>query len=180
MSKTLEILKTKDKVHRMVELISFNEPYVTVLGHDSHGESMIDSVLGRLGGDYVVSINDVDDLRQLHRDRRIDSVINECEEVSHIHPNLLVIRLERKVDDTMLQDLRNKVRQISHQAREIGIRVIFISQVNKTLPGFIPSSKGDLSFVGGGQVIYGADLVIVAIGENVEVIKNRYGIEELL
>jgi hypothetical protein len=176
MSKTLEILKTKDKVHRMVELISFNEPYVTVLGHDSHGESMIDSVLEKLGGDYVVSINDVDDLRQVHRDRRIDSVINECEEVSNIHPNLLAIRLERKVDDTMLQDLRNKVRQISHQAREIGIRVIFISQVNKTLPG----EDSRMSFVGGSQVIYGADLAIVAIGENVEVIKNRYGIEELL
>jgi hypothetical protein len=167
MSKTLEILKTKDKVHRMVELISFNEPYVTVLGHDTRGESMIDSVLERLGGDYVVSINDVDDLRQVHRDRRIDSVINECEEVSNINPNFLAIRLERKIDNTMLQDLRNKVRQISHQAREIGIRVIFISQVNKNL-------QRDVSFVGGSQVIYGADLAIVAIGENVEVIKNRY------
>lgn len=170
MSKTLEILKTKDKVHRMVELISFNEPYVTVLGHDTRGESMVDSVLERLGGDYVVSINDVDDLRQVHRDRRIDSVINECEEVSNIHPNFLAIRLERKVDDTMLQDLRNKVRQISHQAHEIGIRVIFISQVNKTLPG----EYSQMSFVGGSQVIYGADLAIVAIGENVKVIKNRY------
>ena len=173
MSKTLEILKTKDKVHRMVELISFNEPYVTVLGHDTRGESMVDSVLERLGGDYVVSINDVDDLRQVHRDRRIDSVINECEEVSNIHPNFLAIRLERKVDDTMLQDLRNKVRQISHQAHEIGIRVIFISQVNINLPR---DEHGNdvVSFVGGSQVIYGADLAIVAIGENVKVIKNRY------
>ena len=170
MSKTLEILKTKDKVHRMVELISLNEPYVTVLGHDSHGESMIDSVLEKLGGDYVVSIYDVDDLRQVHRDRRIDSVINECEEVSNIHPNFLAIRLERKVDDTMLRDLRIKVRQISHQAREIGIMVIFISQVNKTLPG----EDSQISFVGGSQVIYVADLAIVAIGENVKVIKNRY------
>jgi hypothetical protein len=176
MSKTLEILKTKDKVHRMVELISFNEPYVTVLGHDTRGESKIDSVLEKLGADYVVSIYEVDDLRQVHRDRRIDSVINECEEVSNIHPNLLVIRLERKIGDTMLKDLRNKVRQISHQAREIGIRVIFISQLNKTLPG----EDSRMSFVGGDQVIYGADLAIVATGENVKVIKNRYGIEEIL
>jgi hypothetical protein len=169
MYKTLEILNYEDKVRRIADLISFNEPYVTVLGHDSHGESMIDSVLEKLGGDYVVSIYDVDDLRQVHRDRRIDSVINECEEVSNIHPNFLAIRLERKIDDTMLQDLRIKVRRISHQAHEIGIRVIFISQVNKTLPG-----DSQMSFVGGIQVIYGADLAIVAIGENVKVIKNRY------
>jgi hypothetical protein len=76
----------------------------------------------------------------------------------------------------MLQDLRIKVRRISHQAREIGIRVIFISQLNKTLPG----EDSRMSFVCGDQVIYGADLAIVATGENVKVIKNRYGIEEIL
>ena len=173
MSKTLEILIKNDKVLRMAELISFNESYVTVLGHDTRGESLVDSVLERLGGDYVVSIYDVDDLRQVHRDRRIDSVINECEEVSNIHPKFLAIRLDRKVDDTLLQDLRIKVRRISHQAHDIGIRVIFISQVNKTLPG----DDSQMYFVGGSKVIHSADLVIVAIGENVKVIKNRYGIE---
>lgn len=176
MSKTLEILIKNDKVLRMAEIISFNESYVTVLGHDTRGESLVDSVLERLGGDYVVSIYDVDDLRQVHRDRRIDSVINECEEVSNIHPKFLAIRLDRKVDDTLLQDLRIKVRRISHQAHDIGIRVIFISQVNKTLPG----DDSQMYFVGGSKVIHSADLVIVTIGENVKVIKNRYGIEELL
>jgi hypothetical protein len=160
----------------MVELISFNEPYVTVLGHDSHGEGMIDSVLEKLGGDYVVSIYDVDDLRQVHRDRRIDSVINECEEVSNIHPNFLAIRLERKIDDTMLQDLRIKVRRISHQAHEIGIRVIFISQVNKTLPG----EYSQMSFVGGSQVIYVADLAVVCTKDKIKIVKNRFGNEEFL
>ena len=147
----------------MAGLISVNEPSVTVLGHDAKGERLIGSVLERLGGGHEVSIYDVDDLRQVHRDRRIDSVLDECDDVS----NFLVIRLERRVGDNMLQDLRNKVRNISHQARDIGIKVIFVSFVNSSL-------NDEMVFVGGDRVLYSADLAIIVKGEYVKVVKSRY------
>ena len=172
MSKTLEILNYEDKVRHIAGLISVNEPCVTVLGHDAKGERLVDSVLGRLGVGHEVSIYDVDDLRQVHRDRRIDSVLDECECVS----NFLVIRLERKADDNMLQDLRKKVRYISHQARDIGIKVIFVSFVNSSFLGEDRNS----SFVGGEQVLYAADLAIIAKGEYVKIVKCRYDVEKEL
>lgn len=170
MSKTLEILNYEDKVRRMARLISVNEPYVTVLGHDAKGERLIDSVLERLGVRHEVSIYDVDDLRQVHRDRRIDSVLDECEDVS----NFLVIRLERRTGDNMSQDLRNKVRNISHQVRDIGMKVIFVSFVNSSF------SDKQMSFVGGDQVVYSADLAVIAKGEYVKIVKCRYDVEKEL
>ena len=172
MSKTLEILNYEDKVRRIADIISFNEPCVTVLGHDAKGERLVDSVLGRLGGGHEVSIYDVDDLRQVHRDRRIDSVLDECEDVS----NFLVIRLERRAGDNMLQALRNKVRYISHQARDIGMKVIFVSFVNSSFVGGDRNS----SFVGGDQVLYAADLAIITKGEYVKVVKSRYDEHDFL
>ena len=156
----------------MAGLISVNEPCVTVLGHDAKGERLIDSVLERLGGGHQVSIYDVDDLRQVHRDRRIDSVLDECEDVS----NFLVIRLERRVGDMRLQTLRNKARNISHQARDIGIKVIFVSFVNSSL------NAGSLNdtFVGGDRVLYSADLALVVKGEYVKVVKSRYDEHDFL
>ena len=174
MSKTLEILNYEDKVRRVAGLISVNEPCVTVLGHDAKGERLIDSVLERLGGGHQVSIYDVDDLRQVHRDRRIDSVLDECEDVS----NFLVIRLERRVGDNMLQALRNKARNISHQARDIGIKVIFVSFVNSSLNA--GSLNDDMTFVGGDRVLYSADLAIIAKGEYVKVVKSRYDEHDFL
>ena len=153
----------------MAGLISVNEPCVTVLGHDAKGERLIDSVLERLGGGHQVSIYDVGDLRQVHRDRRIDSVLDECEDVS----NFLVIRLERRVGDNMLQALRNKARNISHQARDIGIKVIFVSFVNSSL-------NDETTFVGGDRVLYSADLAIIAKGEYVKVVKSRYDEHDFL
>lgn len=172
MSKTLEILNYEDKVRHIAGLISVNEPYVTVLGHDAKGERLIDSVLKRLGGGHQVSIYDVDDLRQVHRDRRIDSVLDECEDVS----NFLVICLERRPGDNMLQDLRKKVKRISHQARDIGMKVIFVSFVNTSLAVL----GEEMSFVGGDQVLYSADLAIVTKGEYVKVVKCRYDLEKEL
>ena len=169
MSNTLEILNYEDKVRRMAGLISVNEPCVTVLGHDAKGERLIGSVLERLGGGHEVSIYDVDDLRQVHRDRRIDSVLDGCEDVS----NFLVIRLERRVGDMRLQALRNKARNISHQARDIGIKVIFVSFVNSSL-------NDETTFVGGDRVLYSADLAIIAKGEYVKVVKSRYDVEKEL
>lgn len=169
MSNTLEILNYEDKVRRMAGLISVNEPCVTVLGHDAKGERLIDSVLERLGGGHQVSIYDVDDLRQVHRDRRIDSVLDGCEDVS----NFLVIRLERRAGDMKVQALRNKTRNISHQARDIGIKVIFVSFVYSSL-------NGEMTFVGGDRVLYSADLAIIAKGEYVKVVKSRYDEHDFL
>ena len=153
----------------MAGLISVNEPCVTVLGHDAKGERLIDSVLERLGGGHQVSIYDVDDLRQVHRDRRIDSVLDECEDVS----NFIVIRLERRAGDNMLQALSNKVRNISHQARDIGMKVIFVSFANSSL-------NDEMTFVGGDRVLYSADLAIIAKGEYVKVVKSRYDEHDFL
>lgn len=156
----------------MAGLISVNEPCVTVLGHDAKGGRLIGSVLERLGGGHEVSIYDVDDLRQLHRERRIDSVLDECEDVS----NFLVIRLERRVGDMKVQALRNKVRNISYQARDIGMKVIFVSFVNS----YLNNKVDEMVFVGGDQVLYSADLAIIAKGEYVKVVKSRYDEHDFL
>ena len=106
MSKTLEIININDKVHRMLELISFNEPYVTVIGHDSLGEYTAMLILEKLGCGKSVSIGDVHSLSQISRDHRIDLLLEDV-----TPSNFIVIRLERFGDK--IYDLRNKVRQIS-------------------------------------------------------------------
>ena len=172
MSKTLEIININDKVHRMLELISFNEPYVTVIGHDSLGEYTAMLILEKLGCGKSVSIGDVHSLSQISRDHRIDLLLEDV-----TPSNFIVIRLERFGDK--IYDLRNKVRQISESARDKGIRVILICQIHR-IPSF--DDKGIVleSFTGGSQTLYVADLAVVCTKDKIKIVKNRFGNEEFL
>jgi len=172
MSKTLEILKIKDKVHQMVELISFNEPYVTVIGHDSLGEYTAMSILEELGCGKPVSIGDVDSLSQISRDQRIDLLLED-----RTPSNFIVIRVERFGEK--IYDLRNKVRQISEDARSEGMYVVLLSQINTT-PSFDDKETIVESLTGGSQTLYAADLAVVCTKDKIKIVKNRFGNEEFL
>ncbi len=172
MSKTLEILKIKDKVHQMVELISFNEPYVTVIGHDSLGEYTAMSILEELGCGKPVSIGEIENLSQISRDHRIDFLLED-----RTPSNFIVIRVERFGEK--IYDLRNKVRQISEDARVNDMRVILLSQVHK-IPSFDDTGMVLESFTGGYQTLYAADLAVVCTKDKIKIVKNRFGNEEFL
>jgi hypothetical protein len=176
MSKTLEAFNINDKVHRMVELISFNEPYVTVIGHDSLGEYNVMSILKDLGCGKPVSIGDVDSLSQISRDQRIDLLLED-----RTPSNFLVIRVERFGDK--IYDLSNKVRQISEEARSKDMHVILLSRINTT-PSFDDNiwSRETVveSFTGGSQTLYSADLAVVCTKNKIKIVKNRFGNEEFL
>jgi len=169
MSKTLEIININDKVHRMAEFISFNEPYVTVICHDSLGEYNAMSILEKLGCGKSVSIGDVDSLSQISREHRIDLLLED-----RTPSNFIVIRVERFGDK--IYDLRNKVRQISDGARSKDMHVILLSRINTT-----PSFDDNIwSFTGGSQTFYSADLAVVCTKNKIKIVKNRFGNEEFL
>lgn len=185
MSTTLDISKSQDKVRRVVDLISINRPYVTVLGHDLLGEYAIDSVLDGLGCGIPLSIHDISDLKQLRRDRRIEGVLGEGDgQMSEF----VSIRVEKAVSDSTadlvsnLGTLSNKIRRISRQAREEEVRVVLVSRVYNSVQqrerkedylNYLTSD--DQSFVGGKDILYQADLAIVAKDKIMAVVKNRYG-----
>lgn len=187
MSTTLDISNSQDKVRRVVDLISINRPYVTVLGHDSLGEYAIESVLDGLGCGKPLSIHDISDLKQLRRDRRIEGVLGEGDgQMSEF----VSIRVEKAVSDSIadfvsnLGTLSDKIRRISRQAREEDVRVVLVSRVYNSFPqrerkeveinlNYLTSD--DQSFVGGKDILYQADLAIVAKDKIMAVVKNRYG-----
>ena len=182
MSTTLDISNSQDKVRRVVDLISINRPYVTVLGHDSLGEYAIDSVLDGLGCGIPLSIHDISDLKQLRRDRRIEGVLDEGDgQMSEF----VSIRVEKAFSDSAADlvsnhgTLSNKIRHISRQAREEDVRVVLVSQVYNSVAQRERNEDyltyDDQSFVGGKDILYQADLAIVAKDKKMAVVKNRYG-----